>query len=85
MVIAYLHVTAFTFNAAIARLFVCPAWHVSCTRIPNLREFGVARDKSCTRLCANFAAYFHITPNLASSTLSMRDPPDLMLEWAWLV
>jgi hypothetical protein len=64
MVTAYLHVTAFAFNAAIARLLMCPAWHVGCTRILNLRGFGVTRDKSCTHPSANFAAYFHITPSV---------------------
>jgi hypothetical protein len=34
----YLHVTTFAFNAAVARLFMRPAWHVGCTRIANLKR-----------------------------------------------
>jgi hypothetical protein len=78
MEIAYLHVTAFAFNAAIARLFMRPAWHVGCTRITPISEDSVSKETSHVLVRAQILQpIFTSLPRLASSTPSMKDPLDL--------
>lgn len=59
---------------------------MSAVRGYLISEHSVSQGTSHVLVCAQILQpIFTSLPSLASSTPSMRDPPDLMLEWAWLV
>lgn len=59
---------------------------MSAVRGNLISENSVLQGTSHVLVCAQILQpIFTSLPSLASSTPSMRDPPDLMLEWAWLV